>query len=70
MRTREFQGSVTLKAAIITLAALNFGVQLSYSFLQNQELSVTLLPTKPREVLGRAGCFSMVVTLGLAEVCC
>lgn len=34
------------------------------------KFSVILLPVKPIEVLGCAGCFSMAEILGLAEVCC
>lgn len=55
---------------VTALVGLNFEGQLSYSFLQSQEFSVTCLPISPIEVLGCAACSSMAVTLGLAEVCC
>lgn len=47
-----------------------FWGQLSRSFLQDQQFSATFLPIEPIDVWGCAGYFSMVVLLGLPEVCC
>lgn len=63
-------GSVTLKAMIVTLTDLNFEGQLSSLIPAESRVFCELLPIKPIKVLGYAGCSSMVVMLGLAEVCC